>query len=450
MKLDASPQEILNMIRARGSETYQSLVPPATEDIRSLYAIGNVIMRYQPLQNEFLSALCNRIARVLVTSKLYYNPWSFFKKGYIENGETIEEIFVNIAHPFQFDPQVAEREFMKREIPDVRSAFHAMNYQKFYKATIQNDSLKTAFLSWSGVEDLIARIVDSLYTAANYDEFQCMKFLLAKAILEGYIRPVTIPTPSTTTAKEVVTEIKATSNLMEFMSPNYNISGVQNFSKKEDQFLILNAKFEAMIGVEVLASAFNLSKVEFDGHHVLIDGFGQLDIPRLQQLFANDPFTEFNTFTEAQLQALDQIPAVVVDRNFFMIFDNLDKFTEDYNGQGLYWQYWAHFWKTYSISPFANAAMYIGGTPAVTTIALTPTEVTVPVGSTFNFVANVTTDNFAPKTVTWSVDNAQIATISNTGVLTALEAGSVTVTVTSTFDPTKSATATVTITQPQT
>ena len=38
---------------------------------------------------------------------------------------------------------------------DVRAAFHTMNYQKFYKATISNDQLRQAFLSWQGITDLI-------------------------------------------------------------------------------------------------------------------------------------------------------------------------------------------------------------------------------------------------------------------------------------------------------
>ena len=33
------------------------------------------------------------IGRVLITSKLYSNPWAVFKKGLLEYGETIEEIF---------------------------------------------------------------------------------------------------------------------------------------------------------------------------------------------------------------------------------------------------------------------------------------------------------------------------------------------------------------------
>ena len=32
-----------------------------------------------------------------------------------------------------------------------------MNYQKYYKTTIQNDQLRQAFLSWQGITDLIAK-----------------------------------------------------------------------------------------------------------------------------------------------------------------------------------------------------------------------------------------------------------------------------------------------------
>mgnify|MGYP000075391992 FL=1 len=73
----------------------------------------------------------------------------------------------------------------KREIPDVRAAFHILNYQKFYKATISNDQLRQAFLSWQGITDLIAKIVDSMYTGANYDEFLTMKYMLARNILQA-------------------------------------------------------------------------------------------------------------------------------------------------------------------------------------------------------------------------------------------------------------------------
>ena len=162
--LTNSSVDILNAIRNNASTNYKDYVPQATADSESIREIGAVIMDYPALQNEFLSALVNRIGRVILTSKSYDNPWAMFKKGMLEFGESIEEVFVNIAKPFQFDPQVAESNVFKREIPDVRSAFHIMNYQKYYKATISNDQLRQAFLSIDGITDLIAKIVDAMYT----------------------------------------------------------------------------------------------------------------------------------------------------------------------------------------------------------------------------------------------------------------------------------------------
>src|SRR5699024_706213 len=103
-------------------------------------------------QNEFLNALINRIARVVITSKSYDNPWNMFKKGFIEMGETVEEIFIDLIKPFQYDPAVAENELFKREKPDVKSAFHYINYQKFYKVTVERQELRKAFLTYDGVQ----------------------------------------------------------------------------------------------------------------------------------------------------------------------------------------------------------------------------------------------------------------------------------------------------------
>ena len=169
---------VLNAIRNSATVNYRNYVPVATADPESIRTIGAIIMDSPSLQNEFLNALYNRIGRVIVESKQWDNPWALFKKGVLEFGETIESVFVDMAKPFQYDPAVAENTIFKREIPNVRATFYVMNYQKFYKSTIQNNDLKMAFLSWDGITDLISKIVESMYTAANYDEFQVMKYLL--------------------------------------------------------------------------------------------------------------------------------------------------------------------------------------------------------------------------------------------------------------------------------
>lgn len=444
--LTTSAADILNVIRNNASVDYRNYVPKAdANDVESVRTIGAIIMDYPALQNEFLNALVNRIGRVMLTSKMYSNPIAFFKKGVLEYGESIEEIFVNIAKVQEFNPEIAEQEVFKRVVPDVRAAFHIMNYQKFYKATVTQEQLKQAFLSWDGVTDLIARIVDSMYTGANYDEFLVMKYLLARHILDGRVYPVTVPTVNAENAKAIVTTVKGVSNKLTFMNSEYNPAAVRTFTEKTDQYMIVNSVFDATMDVNVLASAFNMDKAEFLGHRVLIDGFGDLDVARLGEIFAGDP--TYHEPSQVELTALNAIPAVIVDKDWFMVFDMLTQFTEQYNGQGLYWNYFYHVWKTFSVSPFANSVLFVPGTPSVTSVTVSPTTATVPKGGSASLSCVVETEYFAPQTVVWT-SNAADVKVSAAGVVTVdadAKSASATITATSAFDSTKSATCAVTV-----
>lgn len=450
VKLSANSTQILNAIRNENGGMYQSIVPIADGTTESIRKIGTVIMGSQDLQNAFLNALINRIGRVIITSRMYENPWAGFKKGMLEYGETVEEIFVNIAKPHQFDPDKAESEVFKRVIPDVRAEFHAMNYQRFYKVTVSNDQLRQAFLSWQGITDLIGKIIDSLYTGANFDELVTMKYLVGKFALAGNIYPVNIPTVNADNARGIVSTIKGISNELEFLKDQYNISGVMTTSPKSDQYLIMNAKFDAVIDVEVLATSFNMDKAEFMGHRVQIDSFSMSkgEVARLNELFAED--SSYVPFTDEELTLLNNIPCVLVDRDWFMVFDNYMNMTEQYNGQGLYWNYWYHVWKTFSVSPFSNGVLFTTETPAITNVTVSPSSATVTKGEMLQLTATVVSTGFAEKDVIWSVtgDDMIATSISPTGLLKvgATEtATTVTATATSKFDGTKKGTATITI-----
>ena len=65
--LNANSVQILNCIRDSASATYQERIPVATQN--NIREIGNAMMQFQSTQNEFLNALVNRIARVIITSK---------------------------------------------------------------------------------------------------------------------------------------------------------------------------------------------------------------------------------------------------------------------------------------------------------------------------------------------------------------------------------------------
>lgn len=417
--LASSSVDILNAIRNSASQTYQDRVPVATQN--NIKEVGNPIITFEAIQNEFLHALVNRIGRVLITSKSYENPLKRFKKGILEYGETVEEIFINIARAHEFDPNVAENEVFKREIPDVNAAFHRLNVKNFYKTTISNEQLRQAFLSTEGVSDLIARIVDSLYTGSEFDEFLIMKKMLADGINNGEFYAITVPEPTADNAHKIVTTIKGISNKLEFMSNIYNPMGVVTHSKKRNQILIVDAAFDAVIDVNVLASAFNMDKAEFMGQRILIDDFSDTT----------------------------GVVAAIVDESWFMVFDNFIGFTENYNGQGLYWNYFYHVWKTYSKSPFANAVLFTTATNSITSVSVTPPTLTVAKGQYGKFTANVVVTGTPSKLVTWSV-NSDNSTIDNTGMLYVSPnetLSSLTVTATSVVDGTKTGTAKVTVTE---
>lgn len=442
--MDTQVMNILNAIRNNASNEYRDYVPAIT-DVSQLKKIGTIIMDMPALQNQFLSALINRIGRVLISTRLYENPWSRFKKGMLDYGETVEEIFTNIAKPYQFEgSHTSPTTQFKKYMPDVRAAFHVMNYQKYYPVTIEQQKLRQAFLSADGVSNLIGDIVNSIYTAANYDEFLTMKYLLARTILNGRMYPIEVAQPTADNAKDIVTVVKGNSNVLEFPSTKYNPAHVFQHTPKNEQMIFINASFDATVDVNVLASAFNMDKAQFMGQRILIDSFGSLDTERLNLLFADDP--TYVEITQAELTALDKIPMAVVDEKFFMVFDNLNEFTESYNGELLYWNYFYHQWKTFSTSPFSNALVYVPTTPTVSSVEVTPATATVAAGSSLQLTVTVETTGFAPKTVTYE-SNTEGVTITEGGVvqIDADVTGTATITVKSTFDETKTDTVALTI-----
>ena len=52
------------------------------------------------------------------------------------------------------------------------------------------------------------------------------------------------------------------------------------------------------------------------------------------------------------------IKALIIDSEWFQIYDNLTQMTENYVASGLYWNYYLNIWKTVSFSPFSNAIAF--------------------------------------------------------------------------------------------
>lgn len=391
--LNASTLDILNVIRENAGYEYQNTVPKVTK-ATDIPAVGQIIYGDPAIANKFINALVNRIAMVRVQSATFNNPYSVLKKGYIEFGETIEEIFVGIAKVVEYTPEKGEEREFKRTLPDVRSVFHIMNWRTMYPVTIQDEDLKQAFLSLDGVTGLIAKIVDQVYTGAEYDEFLLFKYLLIKAVSHGKMKPLSVG--DGTNPKDSAKAFRGTSNLLTFMKDSYNEQGVVTSTPKNRQVIFMDAKFNAEFDVDVLASAFNMDKADFMGRLFLIDDFTTFDNKRFEEIRKNS--TGIEEVTPKELALLADVKAVLLDGEWFQVYDNNNRFTEKYVASGLYWNYFYHTWKTVSYSPFANAVVFVKDTA----------NIALPATLTAEIMSKDTSEYATVLTLNASVDGASL------------------------------------------
>lgn len=405
--LNASTLDILNVIRQNASYDYQQNVPEVTQ-ASDIPRVGEIIYGTPAFANQFINALVNRIAIVRVQSATFNNPYSILKKGYLEFGETVEDIFVSIAKAVEYTPEKAPAREFQRTMPDVRSAFHAMNWRVMYPVTIQDEDLKLAFLSLDGVQNLISKIVEAVYTAAEYDEFLLFKYLLIKAISHGKMFPMAVG--DGTDLKVDAEKFRGTSNILPFMSTAYNEAGVKNNTPNDRQVIFMDAMYNAKFDVNVLASAFNMDKADFMGRLFLIDNWTDFDNDRFDIIRENSDGIE--EITASELALLADVKAVILDEKWFQVYDNNNKFTEKYVASGLYWNYFYHTWKTISNSPFANAVVFVASDATITplesfTLTIASKDVS-DVATVLTFAVDDSTASLEPQSVNFEQTEALV------------------------------------------
>lgn len=351
--LNATTFDILNTIRANASPEYQSQIPKVTK-YTDLPAVGETLYGNSGLSNQFLSALINRIALVRIKSATFNNPYSKLKKGYLEFGETVEEVFVNLAKAIEFNSDKAESREFKKALSDVRTAFHSMNWRVTYPVSVTADEFKQAFLSIDGVTDLISKIINSVYKAIEYDEFLLFKYLLIKAASHGRMFPVAFDSSD---LKNAAKAFRGVSNKLTFLSEKYNESGVHTNTEKRNQAIFMPSDFNASYDVDVLASAFNMDKATFMGNLYLIDDFTEFDNARFAEIRRES--TMIDEVTEEELTLMQGVKAILVDEEWFQVYDNLMKMNETFVSSGDYWNYFLINFKTVCSSPFSNAVVFV-------------------------------------------------------------------------------------------
>ena len=419
----ANGANVLNVIRQNATAVYQDRIPEATAE--NLHEVGDAILTYEAQANEFVNALVNRIGLVILNNRMATNPLAALKKGRLAVGETIEEIYIDVIKAQTYDPRSAQDTLFKRHLPNVSSVFHSVDSQLNYPLTISNEQLRKAFMSYDSLDRFIAGLVDSMYKSATLDEFIQMKQLISEWNNNGrfIIEPITAVTDAAS-AREAMIKIKAVSDGMTIFNNQMNYAGVWTSTPKDEQYLITTPDFNARMDVDVLAAAFHMDKAEFAGHVIVVDNIGNLGDSGIE--------------------------AILVDKNWYQVYDYLRTFKTAYNGEGLYWNYFYHVWMVYSLSPFANAVAFGTATPTVTAVTVTPTKATVKAGGTVQITTAVTgTGDPTSKCSFALTGNTDPETVVNTMgkvILGSKETGpTITVTATSVQDTSKTATCTITV-----
>ena len=216
---------------------------------------------------------------------------------------------------------------------------------------------------------------------------------------------------------------------------------------------MVNTDFEADYSTDVMATSYFRSEAELKSNMVLIDGFNNHDTARLSELLG-DAYVEF---TQAELDQLANIPAVIISKEWFMDYDYMldnaseTKQTEFTNPTTLDRNIFLHAWRVFSTSPFENACVFSKIAPSVTSVTVNPSTATVNKGQSLQLTATVVTTGFANKGVQWSVTQGEGVTVDLNGKVTipadfsATGTGQVKVKATSIYNSSKSATATITV-----
>lgn len=327
--------EILNNIRLNASEEYATRIPEATRN--NISTIGQAFQTYTVLYNEFCEALLNKIGKTILLQKMFKNPLARFKSGGVVSPHDVEEIFVEMAKAEgAYDPE-GRNPLGRREPVDVKVIYHRQNRQDYYAISIGDIDFIRTFRSEATLDAFIKAQINAVYSADEYDEYQAMKNVVAtykdkNGTAPGYFDYEVAAGTGETFAKAFVKTLRKAVKDMKFPSTSYNAAGVKTWSKPSEMVLLIHKDVSTEVDVELLARAFHQSETDMKVVPTIIDmdDFGSLE----------------DTY------------AILIDGDWFRIYDTLVHMEPQRNAQGLFTNYFLHHHQILSASMFKNAVRF--------------------------------------------------------------------------------------------
>lgn len=333
---NANNVNILNAIRNDASLDYRKRIPAASKG--NIADVADAIFSFRPHKNEFVESLINRIGLVYARNSIWYNPLQEFKRGALEFGDSIEEIQTGIvkANHYNHQRDYLERDIFGRAEIDIASAFHTVDREDFYKVTIDDNTLRRAFLDPSGLDQLTQQIMAAPTTSDNWDEYLMTASLFRVMDNKYPMFNVNVPDvakmdSTESQARSLLRKIRATASNMGFLSTRFNGGRMPVSARPEDLILFATPEVKSGLDVNALAVLFNVSYA---------------DVPtRIVEIRQDDVL-------------MDGVQAFLTTNDFFVIADTSLETTSEFNPVSRQTNFFLHHWEIISASPFAPVVKF--------------------------------------------------------------------------------------------
>ena len=439
-------QTALNQIRetlVADNKVYQEQIP-LVEHYTSSQVYGQSLLALpSDLRNKFIQSLVNRIAYTKFQMDYFENPLRELANDELPLGAIGQDIYVNPARGRVYNIDDFAGLLAKYEA-DVKTEYNELNFDVQYPVTIIRKELEKAFTSWGDFENFLMGISQSLYNGAYIDDYNYTRKLITNAYLNNNVQMETFTfanpaAPTDTELKALLARLRQA--YLDFQAPStaYNawakVGGygrsIVSWSNPRDIHVFLSNKLASVVDVNVLASAFNIDKADLMGRVHYVPDFDVKD-------------SDGNVIGDGS-----KIYAFICDRRWFKIRDKDMFMDEFYNANNRSWQSYLNVIKSFNYSLFANGLMLVGEIPTIDAASMVVDKATVSVAEGATAKVQITTTPFnANETISVASSAEGKATVTISGktiTITGVDAGSATITASTTSGA--SATIAVTVTE---
>jgi hypothetical protein len=330
-----------------------------------------------------MTNLYNKVGLTLIDSPVVSNDFSFLKKGTLEYGQMIEDLYVGLAQSEAYitgmhDGDTVPDQFAIKKLPHF-SAFYSTILSRQYTVTRHLTDLKKAFHSGGGVESFVGAMMNALVSAENYDDMRATIALIARqveavqgvAAFKGNVHLITDyntkfgKTVTTSTCfqdqgfiKYFANQLKKYSKRMRHLRTDLNPAGVQQILPQSKQRIMMVEDLTVDFDTELLAWAYNGGKLDI-GAVDEIDTWYSIGADNAQPpTVAPEDITRKTDFTNAA-GGSTYCAAVIYDVDMVKIYNKERIASDAANAKGNYWNMFMSLEDIYACSPYKNFVCFM-------------------------------------------------------------------------------------------